>query len=157
MALGWLSAFSDAAQASFSALRSAAAQNLSADTVYRYLRESGVEVARAEVREIVGRLKFDNAVKDYIGALSDSARPLKDYIPETATNLTKTYKYTLEVVGRNVETGEAETRVLSLTTDSLISKGRARELMTTAIESRLTTSKITVESADVTFIEQRAR
>jgi hypothetical protein len=156
MALGWLAAFSDEAAASFSMLKRAAKEGISADLTHRFLKASGIELPREEVREIIGRLRFDAAVKEYIDALSNAARPLKQFIPETATNLTKTYKYTLEVTSEHLKTGAVETSILSLTSDTLLSKSAAAEKMIEAVSTRNGEPYRNVTDVNILFIERRA-
>lgn len=156
MALPWLAAYGSGTRAVYTTLVRAAREGISADSVYRFLRDSGHDVVRSEIREVVGRLRLDNAVRDYIQRLTPSQRPLKQFIPFTSSTITKTYRYTMEVTGFNLRTEERSTRTLSMTSDRLLSRQEAAEIMTNAISTRDGEPYVEVESADVTFIERSA-
>jgi len=156
MALPWLLAYSTELRSVYSTLRRAVNEGIGADVVHSFLRNSGYEIPRSEVREVMGRLTYERAVGKYIDTLTDTSKPLKAYLPTSGGTMTKNYRYTLSVTGFNTRTGETATRTLSLTSQRLISKQAAVDLMVDAISERDGEPYIMVDSAKVTWIEKRA-
>lgn len=156
MAVPWILGFSDEARALFTTFKRAAREGVSADSVYRFIKEQGTDIALSEVREIVGRLRFYQDVKRYIDELNPTTLPQRQFIPISGSNMIKRYRYTMSLLGRNTDSDELEERTVSLTTDTLLTKAEAIERMLDAPSVGDSRELFVTDDARVDFIERRA-
>lgn len=156
MAAPWILAFSDEIRAVFSSLKRAAREGIAADSVYEFLKDTGHDIVRSEVREVIGRLRLDNAAQQYIRELPDYTKPLRDFIPVSPSRSVKTYRYSMTLIGRDPDTDDEMEKIITLTSNSILTKQEAIDMVLDSSFTEHYADQMTIEGAAVDFIERRA-
>ena len=156
MALPWIKTVSDEIAAVFPFLQRAVRENVGADTLYRFLHESGYEVVRSELRDAMSDLRSQFFAGEYIRNLPQDYIPDPSLIPTSVTAQLLPYRYVFTVRGTDRLSGESTEYTRSMLSSDLLSPADAVGSFEEYAERPCLSRSYEYEGASLTEITRRA-
>lgn len=139
------------ARRAWPAVRKAVAQGIGADRTFQALREQGFAVTRQVIRELAAAERAMQAQMSDLRFLNRSQRPDPLRLPIALTKMRQRFAFVVRLRGINTQTGEAETRHVTVSTPVLLTRAEMEKQAREAL--RRNPERYPLEVTDTVIVE----
>lgn len=135
-------------------IRRGVRQGLSFNQIRSVLREEGLGLTVSELSPIV---KSERALRlhgENLRYLPFNARPDPRKLPVSITSMRRRYAYNVEVYGYSAKTGETMARYITVSTDTLLTRGEAEDAAAESILSEFDNYGMEIDRTQLRFVQE---
>ena len=147
MALPFLLKLSPRARRASPLIRRGVREGVSSRQMTRILQKAGLGIRRQTLLDIMRLMEGEAAIGPVLSALGINRLPNPMRLPPALTKIRRAFSFTVRVRGLDVESGISSERFVTVTTDTLLTRGELEALAQEAIETDLNRYQLTVSAA----------
>ncbi len=134
MAAPFLLGLSSRARRASPLIRRAVREGVSSRQLTGILQKAGLGIRRQTLLDIMRLMEGEAAIGPVLSALGLNRRPNPLRLPPALTKIRRAFSFTVRALGVDVETGVASERFVTVTSDTLLTRGEIEALAEQAIE-----------------------
>lgn len=116
-------------------IRRGVREGVSSRAMSGILQRAGLGIRRQTLLDIMRLMGEEAAIGPVLSALGLNRRPNPLRLPPALTKIRRAFSFTVRVSGVDVETGVGSERFITVTTDTLLTRGEVEALAEQAIET----------------------
>ena len=133
MGIPFLLKLSSRARRASPMIRRGVREGVSSRDITRILQKAGLGIRRQTLLDIMRAVGEEAAIGPVLSALGISRRPNPFRLPPALTKIRRAYSFTVRVHGTELDTGITSERFVTVTTDTLLTRGEIEALADEAI------------------------
>ncbi len=122
-----LETLSESARVAYPYVRSLVTAGFSGNQIQEMLSGTELAVRRQDLQELVRGIRDIQDTGAHLGNIRNDFRPDPSRLPPPITKTLRNFSFLVEVRGVNTETGEADTRTITYSTNDLVDVGTMKE------------------------------
>ena len=135
MVAPFLSGLSLRARRASPIIRRGVREGVSSRALTGILQRAGLGIRRQTLLDIMRLAEGEAAIGPVLSALGVNRRPNPLRLPPALTKIRRAFSFTVRVSGLDVDTGASAERFVTVTTDTLLTRGEIETLASQAIEA----------------------
>ena len=116
-------------------IRRGVREGVSSRALTGILQRAGLGIRRQTLLDIMRLVEGEAAIGPVLSALGVNRRPNPLRLPPALTKIRRAFSFTVRVSGLDVDTGASSERFVTVTTDTLLTRGEIETLASQAIEA----------------------
>ena len=116
-------------------IRRGVREGVSSRALTGILQRAGLGIRRQTLLDIMRLVEGEAAIGPVLSALGINRRPNPLRLPPALTKIRRAFSFTVRVSGLDVDTGVSSERFVTVTTDTLLTRGEVEALAEQAIET----------------------
>ena len=121
-------------------------EGVSSRSLTEILQKAGLGIRRQTLLDIMRLMEGEAAIGPVLSALGINRRPNPLRLPPALTKIRRAFSFTVRVLGVDVDTGATSESFVTVTTDTLLTRGEIEALAEQAIETDQDRYKLQVTS-----------
>ena len=134
MAFPFLLGLSDRARRASPIIRRGVREGIGSRALTGILQRAGLGIRRQTLLDIMRLMEGEAAIGPVLSALGLNRRPNPLRLPPALTKIRRAFSFTVRIRGVDVDTGALSERFVTVTTDTLLTRGELEALASQAIE-----------------------
>jgi hypothetical protein len=150
MPIPLLATLSATARAAYPIIKGGVARGLSANAIQGVLRAQSLGIRRQTLLDIIraeNNIERAQAALRYVGL---NRIPNPNRLPQALTRLRRRYSFVVEIAGRAIETGESILQNVTVSLDTVLTRGEIERLAEEAVLSNMQTYGLEIDRATLT-------
>lgn len=144
MGLPFLLGLSSRARRASPIIRRGVREGVSSRQMTRILQKAGLGIRRQTLLDMMRMIEGEVAIGPVLSALGINRFPNPMRLPPALTKIRRAYSFTVRVRGSEIDTGAATEQFVTVTSDTLLTRGEIEALANQAIETDLDRYKLVV-------------
>lgn len=146
MAFPFLLGLSARARRASPIIRRGVREGVSSRALTGILQKAGLGIRRQTLLDIMRLMEGEAAIGPVLSGLGLNRRPNPLRLPPALTKIRRAFSFTVRIQGVDVETGVGSQRFITVTTDTLLTRGEIEALAEQAIETDSDRYKLVVSN-----------
>lgn len=146
MAAPFLLGLSSRARRASPLIRRGVREGVSSRALTGILQRAGLGIRRQTLLDIMRLMEGEAAIGPVLSALGLNRRPNPLRLPPALTKIRRAFSFTVRALGSDAATGVEREQFITVTSDTLLTRGEIEALAEQAIEDDLSRYKLTVSS-----------